>query len=72
MKEDLLMCVVTKDYKVENTVDKNSKVQSEKEMRATVDGLLKSGTGHYNLSNNNCECLASIIRYGKPISPQVI
>ncbi|MGH0164835.1 UNVERIFIED_CONTAM: hypothetical protein FKN15_050885 [Acipenser sinensis] len=39
-------------------------------MKATVKNILREGAGKYGVLDNNCEHLATRIRYGKPISLQ--
>ncbi len=45
--------------------------KSEAEMRANVDKVLRDGAGKYGILDNNCEHLATYIRYGKAQSLQV-
>lgn len=45
--------------------------KSEAEMRANVEKVLRDGAGKYGILDNNCEHLATFIRYGKAQSLQV-
>ncbi|XP_058627254.1 phospholipase A and acyltransferase 1-like [Onychostoma macrolepis] len=44
--------------------------KSEAEMRANVEKVLRDGAGKYGILDNNCEHLATFIRYGKAQSLQ--
>ncbi|XP_058625896.1 phospholipase A and acyltransferase 1-like [Onychostoma macrolepis] len=44
--------------------------QSEVEMSANVEKVLRDGAGKYGILDNNCEHLATFIRYGKAQSLQ--
>lgn len=71
VRTDLLRDV-GRNYAVDNKLDSKYPVRSEEEMKATVNDLMKNGIKKYNLLTNNCEHLASLIRNGKRISPQVV
>ncbi len=57
-------------FKVENQWHGET-AKSEAEMRANVDKVLCDGAGKYGILDNNCEHLATFIRYGKAQSLQV-
>ncbi len=57
-------------FKVENQWH-GEKALSEAEMRANVEKVLRNGGGKYRILDNNCEHLATFIRYGEPQSLQV-
>lgn len=65
MKEGLLK----PGFKVENQYHGET-AKSEAEMRANVDKVLRDGAGRYGILDNNCEHLATFIRYGKAQSLQ--
>lgn len=67
MKEGLLK----PDGKVNNQLDWKYEPKSEEEMKATVKNILRDGAGKYGVLDNNCEHLATRIRYGTPVSLQV-
>ncbi|KAK7160717.1 hypothetical protein R3I93_008399 [Phoxinus phoxinus] len=56
--------------KVDNSLDKMGHTpQSEEKMRAAVQSF-RDGKEVYGLLDNNCEHIATTVRYGKPISVQ--
>lgn len=58
---------------VDNKLDSSHTPQSEEKMKANIAILLApGGCQTYHLLKNNCEHVASFIRYGVPVSPQVI
>lgn len=67
MKKGLLMY----GYKDGNQYHKET-TKSEAEMRENVEKVLRDGAGKYGILDNNCEHLATFIRYGKAQSIQVI
>ncbi|XP_051558349.1 phospholipase A and acyltransferase 1-like [Myxocyprinus asiaticus] len=56
--------------KVNNQLDGLHKPILEKDMKANIKKILRDGPGEYNVLHNNCEHLATFIRYGKPMSLQ--
>ncbi|CAM4694738.1 unnamed protein product [Leuciscus chuanchicus] len=56
--------------KVNNLLDWKLKPKSEKEMKETIEKILRDGAGKYDVLNNNCEHIATRIRYGIPQSLQ--
>ncbi|XDV17246.1 hypothetical protein PO909_023143 [Leuciscus waleckii] len=58
--------------KVDNTLDllTGHKPQPVEKMEAAVQQILRDGPGKYGVLENNCEHLATFVRYGKPISVQ--
>ncbi|XP_077067631.1 phospholipase A and acyltransferase 1-like [Siphateles boraxobius] len=58
------------DGKVNNQLDWKLQPKSEKEMKETIEKILRDGAGKYGVLDNNCEHLATRIRYGIPQSLQ--
>lgn len=58
---------------VDNTLDllTGLKPQPEEKMKADVQQILRDGPGEYRVLENNCEHLATRIRYGESRSLQV-
>ncbi|XP_041082023.1 phospholipase A and acyltransferase 1-like [Polyodon spathula] len=71
MKDELMAVANNALCWLDNDLDKTNSVQPIDNMKKTVNILLGNGCGRYNLLKNNCQHVASFVRYGKAISPQV-